>query len=109
MFGCTISNAQLPNFKSSSGITNVWLFTLSIQLRQKVNIQPLSNPKILIRSIKAHLTLTNTLGVLQYVLVGDIVRIIFDELDSVCSKHMWDSYEDAYNKIIEIIYLVLSY
>jgi hypothetical protein len=42
----------------------------------------------------------------RYVLVEDIIRIIFEELDSEWLQSMWDSDENAHIDMIEIIYFL---
>lgn len=45
--------------------------------------------------------------VIRYVLVKDIVRIIFVELDSEWLQRMWDSDNDTLSEMIEILYLII--
>jgi hypothetical protein len=42
----------------------------------------------------------------RYVLVEDIVRIIFEELASEWLQSMWDSNDDRHSKMIKILYLI---
>jgi hypothetical protein len=43
-----------------------------------------------------------------YVHLGDIVQIIFEELDPVWLKSMWDGDEDIRCNMLEIIHFALS-
>jgi hypothetical protein len=42
----------------------------------------------------------------RYVLVDDIVSIIFEELDSKWLQSMWDSDGDTRREMIKILYLI---
>jgi hypothetical protein len=42
----------------------------------------------------------------RYILVDDIVSIIFEELDSKSLQSMWDSDGDTRREMIKILYLI---
>jgi 6-pyruvoyl-tetrahydropterin synthase len=44
--------------------------------------------------------------VIRYVLVENIVKIIFEELDSEWLQSIWDNDDDTCSKMIEILYLI---